>query len=709
MVKTLGLDLGTSSLGWAIVERDNNDNITLLDHGVDIFQEGVAREKNVESPAVQPRTEARASRRHYFRRRLRKIEVLKVLVRHDLCPTLSDEQLEQWRYKRLYPLSDDFIRWQRTDEKSGKNPYYDRYRALTEVLDLGVQADRHALGRALYHLSQRRGFLSNRKDASNSEEGVVKQHIKELNEQVAAAGCSYLGEYFYHCYRNGIKIRTRYTSRNEHLRAELEAICRKQQLSPELQRALARAILFQRPLKSQKGSVGKCTFEKGKSRCPVSHPRFEEFRMLQFVNNIRITDVFGEERALSPEEREKIRPLFFRKSKTHFDFEEIAKRIAGKGNYACKDYASKVAYRFNYPAATTVSGCPVTAKLREIFGDDYLDAVCEVYTLGAGKSPSEIENDVWHALFSFDDEERLRQWAQEKLQLSESEAGKFADIHLQQGYASLCLNAIDKMLPLLRRGFRYDEAVFLANLRVVLPSEVYDDEEHRCRVEEDLSEIVRNYKRNEYDKYDSKEWRIKEYFVYNGIDTSRLDRLYHPSMIETYKRAELGKRGYLQLGSPRTSSVRNPMAMRALFRLRALVNALLRDGKIDSGTKINIEFARGLNDANRRKAIEQYQRDRDKEHQAYAAELKTLYREETGLDIEPSQTDVLKYRLSKEQKGICPYTGKQMRVSDFIGPNTRFDIEHTVPRSREGDDSQMNKTLCDSFFNRSVKKGKLPA
>ena len=46
---------------------------------------------------------------------------------------------------------------------------------------------------------------------------------------------------------------------------------------------------FQRALKSQKGSVGRCTFEPTKSRCPVSHPRFEEFRMLSFVNNIRIT------------------------------------------------------------------------------------------------------------------------------------------------------------------------------------------------------------------------------------------------------------------------------------------------------------------------------------------------------------------------------------------------------------------------------------
>ena len=67
------LDLGTNSLGWALVDESENE-YTLIDKGVDIFQEGVARDKNNEKPAVQDRTSARALRRHYFRRRLRKIE-----------------------------------------------------------------------------------------------------------------------------------------------------------------------------------------------------------------------------------------------------------------------------------------------------------------------------------------------------------------------------------------------------------------------------------------------------------------------------------------------------------------------------------------------------------------------------------------------------------------------------------------------------------
>lgn len=60
MAKVLGLDLGTNSLGWALVDESENE-YTLIDKGVDIFQEGVARDKNNEKPAVQDRTSARGT------------------------------------------------------------------------------------------------------------------------------------------------------------------------------------------------------------------------------------------------------------------------------------------------------------------------------------------------------------------------------------------------------------------------------------------------------------------------------------------------------------------------------------------------------------------------------------------------------------------------------------------------------------------------
>ena len=151
------------------------------------------------------------------------------------------------------------------------------------------------------------------------------------------------------------------------------------------------------------------------------------------------------------------------------------------------------------------------------------------------------------------------------------------------------------------------------------------------------------------------------------------------------------------------------MAMRTLFRLRALVNQLLKDGKIDKATKINIEFARGLNDANMRNAIERYQRENEKNRATYAADIAKLYKEQCGVDIIPTEDDILKYQLWIEQNKICLYTGEQIGICDFIGANPKYDIEHTVPRSRGGDNSQMNKTLCQADFNRRIKREKLPA
>ena len=86
--------------------------------------------------------------------------------------------------------------------------------------------------------------------------------------------------------------------------------------------------------------------------------------MLSFVNNIRITGPGDNApRPLTQEEFETIRSLFFRKSKPYFDFEEIARRIAGKGKYACKEERTEAPYRFNFARTATVSGCPVTASL----------------------------------------------------------------------------------------------------------------------------------------------------------------------------------------------------------------------------------------------------------------------------------------------------------------------------------------------------------
>ena len=194
MKKILGIDLGTNSIGWALVEQHfssaldetgqrNLSRFELKDKGVRLFQEGVKIEKGVESSKAAERTGYRSARKLKYRRKLRKYETLKVLIAAGMCP-LKSEELEKWRHYvnpetgktetfRHYPKGQAFIDWLQCDRSRGISPYYIRDKASREKM-----SDPLLLGRAFYHLAQRRGFLSNRLDAS--EESPVERHADEL-------------------------------------------------------------------------------------------------------------------------------------------------------------------------------------------------------------------------------------------------------------------------------------------------------------------------------------------------------------------------------------------------------------------------------------------------------------------------------------------------------------------------------------------------
>lgn len=703
MERILGIDTGTNSLGWAIIEKDEKGT-KLVHKGTNIFTEGVKIEKGIESSKAAERTGHRAVRKHYWRRKVRKIRLLNILVENRLCPPLTKEQLREWRLKKVYPVDDAFMEWQRTEDKNNINPYQFRHICLTQKLDLTNLTQRYILGRALYHLNQRRGFLSNRKETTKASEGTVIKDINELTVEMSEAGCEYLGDYFYRLYQEGKKIRKHYTARNEHYLKEFHAICEKQELPEKLVKQLERAIFFQRPLKSQKGTVGQCTFEKGKTRCPASHPLFEEFRMYSFLNNIKIQGPADSElRYLNGEEKATVLPLFKRKSKHTFIFEDIAKKLAGKNKYEYfRDNTGKP-YKFNYQMDTQIPTCGVTARLEEIFGENWIEGAIEVYTLSDGKTPFQVMNDVWHALFFYDDEEKLKGFAKDRLQLTDEEAEKFVSIPMPGDYASLSLKAIRKILPFMKNyGLIYPHAVFLANLDKVLPPFYQRHEEELQKATRMVMNAMLSYDKNHDDR--PLEHNVKDFILdhFDDIDRDDLKKLYHPSMIEQYPRATPNDTGIYQLGSPRINSVRNPMAMRSMFRLRKVVNLLLSKGYIDENTKVHIEFSRDLNDANRRWAIQQWQRQQEKDRTECKKRILEL-----GIS-NPTDTDILKYQLWEEQKHKCIYTDDEIGVADFLGANPKYDIEHTVPRSAGGDSTKMNLTLCKNKYNREVKKTHLP-
>lgn len=772
---------------------ENKNEFELIDIGVRIFQEGVKIEKGIEASRAANRTDFRSARKIKYRRKLRKINTLIVLSENGYCPELATEELYNWRYKKVYPANEAFRDWLLTDEANKNNPYFFRALAVEKDLDLTNKSEKYKIGRAIYHIAQRRGFLSNRKEGTKESDGAVMSGIDEISK---AKGSMTLGQYFYNLYEKGERIRGHYTHREDHYLDEFNRICKFQKVPNNIANKCRKAIFYQRPLKSQKGLIGNCPFEQNKPRCLVSHPAFEEFRMLCFINNIKIQAPADDKlRLLNIEEKTKIFNSFYRKSKPQFNFEEIAKQLTPKGiGYSFfKDRTrQKTDYSFNYSMKTTVSGCPTISQLKNIFGDDWQNQIHNNYVnkIKHKKEKSNIEsvNDVWHVLFNFDKEEKLFEFALHKLNLNKEAAKKFSAIDLKQDYASLSLKAINKILPFLREGLIYSHAVFLAKLEDLIPANTWSDAENRNIIKTEIFNIIQSqneekqltdilngiiktcreenitWSDNEFwqetiyndlqnnllSHFGKNRWnlfargkqnellddlffrfnkqmqlnlgkgqfaqtkrideRIKEFIINNfSIAPDILTNMYHPSAINVYRQSQKSDDGKYYLNSPMISSIRNPMAMRALHQLRKVVNELIRENIIDRDTNVNIEMSRNLNNANYRKALQSWQNERAKQHNKNADRIKELYKESTGKEIVPTKTDILKYQLWEEQKHVCLYTGeKKIGIAEFIGPNPKYDIEHTIPRSKSLDNSQENLTLCNNKFNREIKRNKIP-
>ena len=98
MSKILGLDLGTNSIGWAVVDKENE---MIIDAGVRIFPEGVELKTiglgDKEQSRNATRRDKRQSRRQFYRKRLRKIKLLELLIDQNMCP-LSKPELYAWKH-----------------------------------------------------------------------------------------------------------------------------------------------------------------------------------------------------------------------------------------------------------------------------------------------------------------------------------------------------------------------------------------------------------------------------------------------------------------------------------------------------------------------------------------------------------------------------------------------------------------------------------
>lgn len=896
MSKIFALDLGTNSIGWALRNTELPEN-QIEKFGVLTFNKGVGLGKTGEYSYAAERTKKRSTRRLYQSRKYRLWATLENLITERYCP-LSIEDLNKWRHYnkeeaiknnnggRVYPIDNlAFDAWIKLDfNNDGKPDYpspYQLRKELAEVkLDFNKEENRFKLGRALYHIAQRRGFKSSRKGADDTKEKESKESeiidlqysekkknkvISDLYEKYPTAKT--IGYLFALLETDNVRIRESIAQHaiRENYKDEIKYIFQYQQLNLEhiLYTKLVEkgknkndgSIFYKRPLRSQKGLIGKCTLEPNKYRAPISHLSFETFRAWSFLNNIKYksnTDVNAYWQPLPLDLKKNIYfDKFFRKSKGYFPFSEIIDFIKAKGHN----------WELNYKPKITVTGCPVSARLKDIFGDNYLEIqIPKEKATKSDKAYYDIE-DIWHVLFNFEDQEFVSEFATKKLKLDEVKTKQFiiAWNALPVGYGMLSINAINKINKFLEKGLIYTEAVLLANIPSVIGKDTWANNEQlflnsisdlidENRKQKRILNIVNNlisqhknleqkfgYKDSDYqidtlDKQDIlnaieetfgiKRWQeesdnekqqiittvtdcYQAYFKTSGlarkdingqrhfeirsgnhfyyktdsgyyrlpklIDTlaeflqvhfditdKQLLDIYHPSEINIYPPAKPDEDGVLKLGSPKTGSFKNPMAMRTLHELRKLMNYMIETHQIDSDTRIAVEVARELNDSNKRWAIEAWQRQREAENQEFASAIEQLIGTEHGItadekseaDIDkmrlwyeqteeetvPPITDtkkeikgirwseniknsykqiiaqksmVDKYRLWKEQECQCIYTGKIISITDLFNENV-IDFEHTLPRSKSFDNSLANLTVCYADFNRNTKKNQIP-
>ncbi|HUU53385.1 MAG TPA: type II CRISPR RNA-guided endonuclease Cas9 [Armatimonadota bacterium] len=445
----LGLDIGAASVGWALVEYSNGQPTGLKAAGVRTFPAGVegdagaiASGRDV-SRAVK-RREARSRRRLLARRRHRLTKLARILQGAALLPAGDLDSADALGSyfpaldRQLFPL-----------DARRANPHLLPYKLRARALDEPLSP--HELGRALYHLAQRRGFLSNRRvkpkpagvkqSDEEKEEGIVKAAIGELAERIEDAGARTLGEYLSRLDPEQERVRNRYLSRGM-LLDEFEAIWTAQRahhpaiLTDDLKEKVHRAIFFQRPLKSARHLIGKCDLEKGKRRAPLACLSAQRFRLLQKVNDLQLFLPDGEVRDLTPEERARLLDALQREGDRTFGaVRRLLKLPRG----------SK--FNFETEGEKGLIGNRTARKLADVFGEDRWAAF-----------PPEERERIVNELRSLHNRDALKRRAMKLWRLDEEAAERLASVALEDGYCNLSRQALAKVLPLMEEGMQYATA-----------------------------------------------------------------------------------------------------------------------------------------------------------------------------------------------------------------------------------------------------------
>lgn len=528
----------------------------------------------------------------------------------------------------------------------------------------GAVSDKIELDELAYVLSEINGDIN----GTSGYLGKISDHSKELYFNHIT-----IGQYLMRNINNNphYSVRNVVFYRQDYL-DEFEAIwtCQAKyhtQLTNELKSAIRDTIIFyQRPLKSQKSKLSLCEFEHhtieievdgqdkkkeiGLKVCPKSSPLFQEFKIWQTLNNIKVVDKETyDTRDLTKDEKNllfaelNVHPLLKRK--------DILKLLFGKKhnmniNYEEVSGNTTLSVILEAYLKILVASGHEEYELNKLSSSDIWKVIRGVanvvgYNIDVLEFDSTVEGKnyytqpayrLWHLLYSYEGDKSVT--GNESLigklmalcQLPREYASILASVSFKDEYGGLSTKAIRKILPYLKDGMSYDKACEQAG---------YKHSEH-SRTREEIDNR-----------------KLKD----------RLDIL------------------------PK-DSLRNPVVEKVLNQMINVVNAICDQyGKPD---EIRIEMARELkkNAKEREKMTQSINKGKHDNESAV-----NIIKKEFGIQ-HVSRNDVVRYKLYKE---LEPNGYKTLYSNTYI-PKEKlfskdFDIEHIIPQARLFDDSFSNKTL----------------
>jgi len=640
----LGLDMGTNSIGWVVIAL-NNDNkpISLRDMGVRIFPDGRKPATNGrvgESCAVERRT-ARGMRRNRDRRINRKKYLARLLTKYGLLPFSGTGE-----NKQLFG---------NLKNTKGPNPYELRARAAEKA----VQP--YELGRALFHLGQRRGFKSNRKTGAE-EDGQFYGKIHNLRDELAGQT---LGAYLWKEVQRGKPVRFRgeengfYPDRKMY-EDEFTAIRERQEshhsLTSEEWDNLHDAIFHQNPLKDVER--GKCRFYTKEDRAYSGLPIAQKYRIIQDINNLEWIEQTGTGiiyHKLSDEQRLAI-------------FNKLHQQVANlkwdairklKGKDGSNLFPDDCKFNFESSRPSGFVGNKPEIDLAKAFGDRWQEW-------------SEAEqNDIAEYLYEAEEEDAILNKAAE-WGVDESTAKAVAKVKLPQRTMSVSRKFMEDIVPIMREtGKRYDEAI------KELKNE-YGQPLNHTPLDEGI---------------------IDDELPYYGqvIEGSTLGA--HPEVEENAETDDTRDAVEYKYGR-----INNPTVHVALNQLRKLVNRLIK--AYGHPEQIHIELSRDLKKSKKeRDEINAEISANERENQRRAKIFQDLHNGQ-----EPSALDLKKIKLWEELgkdefTRKCVFSGETISAAALF--NGEAEIEHILPWSRTLDDSMSNLTVSLRHANR-IKKNDTP-